>query len=209
MKPFVANAPETAGLPRRYLENLLVLWGADARSVMPEPLPFTVLANAWFGSVQERRKVASDYTIRFDNTIYQLLPPARPGLRGGWVIVEMRTDRSLHIRFKGRYLKYTLLGSANPSGALPPDEAPKSRTSRFGASPRGLSHQRTTAEHEEGCAATATQPSAVRSTARRSGCTPAEPCPSDGEKKPTAKKPYRPPSNHPWRKTFTKPRKTA
>ncbi|KKN95419.1 hypothetical protein LCGC14_0179460, partial [marine sediment metagenome] len=173
------------------------------RPLHPSMKPAAIL------SVQERRKVANDYTIRFDNTIYQLLPPARPGLRGGWVIVEMRTDRSLHIRFKGRYLKYTLLGSANPSGALPPDEAPKSRTSRFGASPRGLSHQRTTAEHEEGCAATATQPSAVRSTARRSGCTPAEPCPSDGEKKPTAKKPYRPPSNHPWRKTFTKPRKTA
>lgn len=50
-------------------------------------------------SVQERRKVANDYTIRLNNTIYQLLPPARPGLRGGWVILEMRTDGRLHMRF--------------------------------------------------------------------------------------------------------------
>ena len=49
-------------------------------------------------SVQEPRKVANDYTIRFDNTIYQLLPPARPGLRGGWVIVEQRLNGTRHIR---------------------------------------------------------------------------------------------------------------
>ncbi|MFA6135233.1 MAG: ISNCY family transposase, partial [Phycisphaerae bacterium] len=51
-------------------------------------------------SIQERRKVANDYTIRLDNQVYQLLKPALPGQRGGWVIVEKRLDSSLHIRFK-------------------------------------------------------------------------------------------------------------
>ena len=31
-------------------------------------------------STQDKRKVANDYTIRFNNTMYQLLPPALPGL---------------------------------------------------------------------------------------------------------------------------------
>ena len=31
-----------------YVENLLVLWGPDPRRVMPEPLPFKVLAEGWF-----------------------------------------------------------------------------------------------------------------------------------------------------------------
>ena len=57
-------------------------------------------------SVQETRQVANDYTVRFRNTCYQLLPPAWPGLRGGKVTVERRLDGTLHIRFKTRYLKY-------------------------------------------------------------------------------------------------------
>ncbi len=38
-----------------YIENLLVLWGPDPRSVMPEPLPFAVLAEGWFSSVEIAR----------------------------------------------------------------------------------------------------------------------------------------------------------
>lgn len=147
-------------------------------------------------SVQERRKVANDYTIRFNNTIYQLLPPARPGLRGGWVVVEQRLDGTRHIRFKGKYLKYKQIVPTGRPGALPPD-------------PRGLPPQRTPAEHQEGDAAAATPPSAVRSTARRSGCSPAEPYPSSGESHPTAEKPYRPPPSHPWRKPFKRQRNTG
>jgi len=73
-------------------------------------------------STQQRRKVANDYTIRFENRIYQLLRPPRPGLRGGWVVVERRLDGTLHIRFKGKYLKYKQVACAKQdSGALPPD----------------------------------------------------------------------------------------
>ena len=140
-------------------------------------------------SLQDNRKVANDYTIRLNNVVYQLLPPAYPGLRGGWVSVEHRCDGTLHIRFKKHYLAYDVIGSATEaSGALPPN-------------PRSLSHERTPAEAQsEGCAIIAAQPSAVRPAIRRSGRTPAEPCPPEGKKKPTTKEPYRPPLEHPWRK---------
>ena len=135
-----------------------------------------------------KRKVANDYTIRLDNQIYQLLPPAWPGLRCGWVTVEKRLNGSLHIRFRGHYLKYKALGSAKDLGALPPD-------------PRSLSHSRTPTEAQrQGCATDAAQPSAVSPANERSGRTPAEPCPPEGEKKHTVKEPYRSGPNHPWRK---------
>src|ERR1700761_4382620 len=53
----------------------------------------------------ESRQVASDYTIRFDNRLYQI---ARTdicgGLRGGTVRVEKRIDGTLAVRFQNRYL---------------------------------------------------------------------------------------------------------
>jgi len=144
-------------------------------------------------SVQSSRVVANDYTIRFENRIYQLLPPARPGLRGGKVIVEQRLDGTEHVRFRGKYLKCK---PVNGLGALPP-------------TPRGLSHERTPAEQDKGCAADTTQPSAVRSAGRRSGCSPAEPCPPASREQTTTNKPYRPPPDHPWRKPFKGKRRSA
>ncbi len=139
-------------------------------------------------SIQEKRKVANDYTIRLDNQMYQLLSPAWPGLRCGWVTVESRPDGSLHIRFRGHYLKYKALGLAKSPGALPPN-------------PRSLSHSRTPAEAQrQGCAIDAAQPSAVRPANGRSGRTPAEPYPPEGEKEHTVRESYRPGPNHPWRK---------
>ena len=84
-------------------------------------------------SIQDKRHVTNDYTIRLDNQIYQLLPPALPGLRGGRVTVETWLDGSLHLQFKGHYLKFKALGPAKNSGALPPN-------------PRSLSHVQTPAE---------------------------------------------------------------
>ena len=144
-------------------------------------------------SVQSSRVVANDYTIRFENRIYQLLPPARPGLRGGKVIVEQRLDGTEHVRFRGKYLKCK---PVNGLGALPPTS-------------RGLSHERTPAEQDKGCAADTTQPSAVRSAGRRSGCSPAEPCPPASREQTTTNKPYRPPPDHPWRKPFKGKRRSA
>ena len=159
-------------------------------------------------SVQETRTVANDYTIRLDNRIYQLPPPAWPGLRGGKVIVERRLDGKLRMRFRGRYLKFELFGPAEP-GALPPDEASRSQTTRSGASPRSLSPGQTPAEpsEKEGSATTAAEPSAVRLAGGRSGRTPAGPCPPDGVGKAIGKLPWRPPPGHPWKRSWKKRRK--
>ena len=143
-------------------------------------------------SLHAKRKVANDYTIRLDNQIYQLLKPARPGQRGGWVTVEKRRDGSLHIRFKEHYLAYHKIESANKAaGALPPN-------------PRSLSHLGIPAEpaHSEGHAAGAAQPSAVHPANGRSGRTPAVPCPPEGEGETIVKKRYCPPSSHPWKKGY-------
>ena len=139
-------------------------------------------------SIQERRKVANDYTIRLDNQVYQLLKPALPGERGGWVTVEKRLDGTLHIRFKNKYLAYHRIGPADRTGALPPH-------------PRSLSLVQTPAEFkEEGQAAEATEPSAVRLAVGRSGRTPAEPCLPKGDTIIPVKRPYCRPPEHPWNK---------
>ena len=57
-------------------------------------------------SIQEKRVVRNDYTIRLHNRWYRLEKPALPGLRGGRVIVEQRRDGTTAIRFGERYLKY-------------------------------------------------------------------------------------------------------
>ncbi len=57
-------------------------------------------------SLQEQRTVANDYTVRFENRYYQLDQPICPGERGGKVVIEVRFDGSLAIRFGEHYLKY-------------------------------------------------------------------------------------------------------
>jgi hypothetical protein len=68
-------------------------------------------------SIQEERVVTNDYTVRFRNRFYQLLPPAWPGLRGGKVVIECRLDGSMAIRFQGRYLPYREVAAAEQAGA--------------------------------------------------------------------------------------------
>jgi hypothetical protein len=57
-------------------------------------------------SRQSERVVGNDYVVRLDNHFWQLLPPPEPGLRGGKVVIEERLDGTMHIRFRGKYLKY-------------------------------------------------------------------------------------------------------
>jgi hypothetical protein len=147
-------------------------------------------------SIQDRRHVSNDYTIRLDNRAYQILPPALPGLRGGWVIIEKRSDGTMHLRFKDQYLKYKLLPAPMPSGALPPN-------------PRSLSLRQTPAGYKnKGSAAETAKPSAVRQSSGRSGRTPAEPCPPKGQATLPRSQSYRPPPEHPWRLTghFKRPK---
>lgn len=57
-------------------------------------------------SVQAQRAVANDYTIRFQNRVYQLEPPVWPGERGGQVVIELRLDGTMALRFRDHYLKF-------------------------------------------------------------------------------------------------------
>jgi hypothetical protein len=140
-------------------------------------------------SIQDKRKVANDYTIRLNNQVYQLLKPAFPGLRCGWVTVEHRLDGTLQIRFKKRYLAYHRIGPAGRTGALPPN-------------PRSLPPAQTPAagRKKEGQAVLSAGPSAVRLAVGRSGRTPAEPYPPNGTDQTIRKQRWRPPPEHPWRK---------
>lgn len=137
-------------------------------------------------SVQTHRVVSNDYVVRFENRFYQLHKPALSGLRGGRVTIEQRSDGTLKIRFAQRYLKFQELG------ALPPD--PRSLT-LCGPNGRG---DKKKSDRASGKA----QSQATRPRVGRSGRTPAEPYPPNGDDQPTRKEPYRPPANHPWRRTF-------
>jgi transposase len=142
-------------------------------------------------SIHHERTVANDYSIRFQNCIYQLLPPPWPGLRGGRVTVQRRLDGSLHVRFKDHYLTYAVLGPPKPAGALPPG-------------PRSLAQGQTPAAcaKKKGSAARAAEPCAVCPACGRSGRTPAEPYPPEGAERLPERRPHRPAPDHPWRKSY-------
>ena len=143
-------------------------------------------------SLQEERVVANDYTIRFRNRFYQLLKPVYPGQRGGRVVIEVRRDGSLAIRFRGQYLKYQeVVAAGSPGGSAP-------RPPEFSAWAADAS-----VGTKEGRASTVeTAAPGVQPAGGRSGRTPAEPYPPDGGTDDTKKGPHRPAEDHPWRKRF-------
>jgi hypothetical protein len=142
-------------------------------------------------SIQHERVVMNDYTIRFENRVYQLLPPALPGQRGGKVVVENRADGSMKIRFKGRYVPFAPASEksdkeADSLGAPPPI-------------PRSLAHELIPVveanDPAEGSAGSLT----VHQANGRSGRTPALPCPPAGGSCGSSKRSWRPAPSHPWR----------
>jgi hypothetical protein len=145
-------------------------------------------------SIQEERVVANDYTIRFCNRFYQLLKPIYPGERGGKVVIELRLDGSMAIRFRDNYLKYHEVPVEAKAGGSAP------RPPEFSASTADAS-QEEKSPAPEGAGPTGTQP-----TGGRSGCTPAEPCPPDGDAQDSQKAKGRPAKDHPWRKSFKPPK---
>ncbi len=147
-------------------------------------------------SIQETRVVSNDYTIRFRNRFYQLLKPVYPGQRGGKVVVELRLDGSLAIRFKKHYLPYEVVPLAAQTGGSAP------RPPEFSA----LAADASSTEEEGRDSSEESAAPGVQPSAGRSGRTPAEPYPPDGETKDTAKGKRRPAEDHPWRKPF-KPQK--
>jgi Helix-turn-helix domain len=142
-------------------------------------------------SLQEQRVVSNDYVVRFRNRFYQLLPPALPGLRGGKVVIEMRPDGKLAMRFGSSYLKYREAPPACRLGGSAP------KPPEFSASTADASGG------EEGPApARGAGPAGMQPSGGRSGRTPALPCPPAGAAKDSAGGPWRPPQNHPWRRRF-------
>jgi len=146
-------------------------------------------------SIQEERVVSNDYTVRFRNRFYQLKKPALPGLRQGQVVIELRPDGAMAIRFGKRYLNYEEI----PPGAGPGGSAP--RPPEFNAQAADARGE------EEGRDGGAPSPApGVQPTGGRSGRTPAEPYPPDGKAKGTGKGPRRPAEDHPWRRPFKQKR---
>jgi len=142
-------------------------------------------------SLQEERVVSNDYTVRFQNRFYQLLPPVHPGQRGGRVIMEQRLDGSLAIRFRDKYLTYREV----PAGCRPGGSAPRPpEFCAFAADARG-EEKGPPPDGGDG-------PSGIQPIGGRSGRTPAEPYPPDDAAEDNDKEPYRPAENHPWRKPF-------
>lgn len=152
-------------------------------------------------SVQSERRVSNDYVVRLANRFYQLHKPALPGLRGGTVVLEERLDGTLAMRFRGRYLKFHEI--AAPSKKLPSDPGSLTLSRPLaGGKQRDRACSKTAGATPEGASRKARSGSAKRPAAGRSGRTPAEPYPPDGEDQPSRNGRYRPPANHPWRRTF-------
>jgi hypothetical protein len=94
-----------------YLEETFLPWWNQKLTVAPtsaddahRPLAAAHSLEASLSYV-ETRQVAHDYTIQFDNKIYQIArTDVRAGLRGSQVRVEVRLDDSLAVRFRNHYL---------------------------------------------------------------------------------------------------------
>jgi hypothetical protein len=141
-------------------------------------------------SVQCERVVTNDYTVRFQNRLYQVGKPVSPGLRRGRVVIELRLDGTMALRFGQRYLKYTEV----PPGCRPGGAAPR---------PPEFSALAADAREETGPApGEGARPAGVQPATGRSGRTPAEPAPPGGEAEDSRKGPWRPAADHPWRRGF-------
>jgi len=97
-----------------YLEAKFIPWWNSTLCVSPacaddahRPLQKTHSLPSSLSYVEDRQ-VSNDYTIQFDNKIYQIArADIRAGLRHATVRVEARLDGSLAVRFREHYLEVT------------------------------------------------------------------------------------------------------
>jgi len=164
--------------------------GADAHRPLGPGLDLAAIF-----SVQEQRVVANDYTVRFRSRFYQLLKPIYPGERGGRVMIELRLDGSMAIRFGKHYLKYQEVAPGAGLGGSAP-KPPESSASAADA--RGKQTEPGPVE--------AARPAGVQPAAGRSGRTPAEPYPPDGAGDDSPARKKSPGKEHPWRRPFKRPK---
>lgn len=144
--------------------------------------------------VQEKRAVMNDYTFRFANRIYQLHPPAQPGLRGGQVILEQRSEGTMKVRFKKKYLPFSEVDSEQVAIL---GLCPKPRSLAHGLIPVSKASKSNLKANDP--MKSSTGPLTVHQADLRSGCTPAEPCLQVGKSCGRSKHAWRPAANHPWR----------
>jgi transposase len=118
-----------------YLYNEFLPWWNQTLTIVPavadnahRPLSKEHSLAASLSHVETRR-VANDYTIRFEANLYQIQRAGiRAGLRGGQVRVERRLDGTLGVRFRDRYLT---VDECSPRPKAAP--AKPARSKRFGA----------------------------------------------------------------------------
>ena len=152
-------------------------------------------------SIQAVRVVSNDYVVRYTNRHYQLLKPIYPGLRRGRVVIEDRLDGSRVIRFGTHVLNYREVAAARTLGG----SAPKP--------PEFIALTADASADEDGATKTGRdpqeepRPSGMQPTGGRSGRTPAEPYPPDGDANDTERPKPRPAKSHPWRKWSIDPTK--
>jgi hypothetical protein len=144
-------------------------------------------------SVQHERVVSNDYTVRLHNRVYPGGKPADPGLRKGRVVVELRLDGTMALRFKGRYLSDAEVPAVGGALGASAPQTPRSVASG-GPTPGD--------EGEGPGRAAAAGPAGVQPPAGRSGRTPAERYPPGGATEDSKKGPYRRAADHPWRRSF-------
>jgi len=105
----------------RYLEQEFLPWWNQHLAVAPanpadahRPLGREHDLAAILSQV-ESRCVRNDYTMQFDNRVYQIERPSIcAGLRGASVEVERRLDGTLAIRFRGQYLAFRACPGPQP-----------------------------------------------------------------------------------------------
>src|SRR5713101_1241605 len=116
-----------------YLETEFIPWWNRTLTVAPaspddahRPLDKQHCLAASLSSV-ETRQVHNDYTIQFDNQIYQIArSDIRAGLRKAAVRVEVRLDDSIAVRFRHHYLTVTECAE-RPKAVLVPHQPAASR----------------------------------------------------------------------------------
>ena len=91
-------------------------------------------------SIRAERAVSSDCVVRWSNRHYQLRPPARPGLRGGRVVIARRRDGSVAMRFGDHELRYREIDGRDGRRRVPvrTSRRPITRGERAGKGDAGL-----------------------------------------------------------------------
>jgi len=78
--------------------------------------------------LHDERRVANDYTIRWNKRVFQIGKPVWPGLRGGRVTVVASRDGSVQLLFKAKKLNWVeIRPAASPTGKPSPPPRPTTK----------------------------------------------------------------------------------